>query len=702
MDTTFLYGAQFYRPPHPPRNIRARELERMAREFGFNTIKLFAQWSLINRSEGFYDFEEIAEILHECTRLNLKVVINTIIENAPYWLEQRYPEARYVDAHGHAQWLGGNSNTQSGGHPGLCLTHAGARVAAQDYLRALARACMDSPALLLYDCWNEPHMEPVWDTMVWTDSGHTMCCYCPSSLQAFRSWLKQRYGSAIEGLNDAWVRGYSDWQQVMPPTRHGTYADWLDWRLFTMDNLASQMELRVNTLREIDPRHQIMSHTAAVAPHDALAFLASDNWQLASHVDKWGVSLFPRWLFGNKLDEFSLRLDSVRSSAQGKEFWISELQGGMGKNRGLHASTQVQPNDIRTWNWLGVVHGAKAILYWCYMAESTATESSGFGLVPGNGNITPRMTEAARTCALLQEHSDLIAAYQPEPQVAILFDPEAALLNYAMEGDEFVHTQSHKGYYQAVWESDLLATYVRPVDLATLKTRVLLAPFPYMLDERAAEYIQQFVQKGGTLITEASFGLFDHHGIQRPNPLAEHYLGIEEEEILYPSQEVATRDGRFATTLQNSWPDTQTWQAYHYLTPIRGIAGEAIVLAGEDVVAFRKREGKGTLIYFGTSLGGAIAAGEDGALALLQALLLSACQPEIRGQRLRVRLIENERAALLVAINPYEECVAEKLALPARFTAARNIYTDELHSIDQQTLSMTLPPHDVAVLFCQK
>jgi len=66
---------------------------------------------------------------------------------------------------------------------------------------------------------------------------------------------------------------------------------------------------------------------------------------------------------------------------------------------------------------------------------------------------------------------------------------------------------------------------------------------------------------------------------------------------------VATQDGRFATTLQNSWPDTQTWQAYHYLTPIRGIAGEAIVSAGEDVVAFRRRDDKGTLIYFGTSLG---------------------------------------------------------------------------------------------------
>src|SRR3979411_1620028 len=134
MRANFVYGAQFYRPPHPPRDIRVRELERIARELNFNTIKLFAEWSFINRRESFYDFEEVAEILHECARLGLKVVINTILENAPYWLEQRYPEARYVNAHGQAQLLGGNSNTQSGGHPGLCLTHAGARDSAMDYL----------------------------------------------------------------------------------------------------------------------------------------------------------------------------------------------------------------------------------------------------------------------------------------------------------------------------------------------------------------------------------------------------------------------------------------------------------------------------------------------------------------------------------------------------------------------------------------
>src|SRR5260370_19639226 len=103
--------------------MRARELERIAQELGFNTIKLFAQWNLINRREGYYDFEEIAEILDACARLELKVVINTIMENAPYWLEQGLPEASYVDAHGGEQSLGGNRNEESARPPGLPLTH---------------------------------------------------------------------------------------------------------------------------------------------------------------------------------------------------------------------------------------------------------------------------------------------------------------------------------------------------------------------------------------------------------------------------------------------------------------------------------------------------------------------------------------------------------------------------------------------------
>jgi hypothetical protein len=413
----------------------------------------------------------------------------------------------------------------------------------------------------------------------------------------------------------------------------------------------------------------------------------------------WGVSLFPHWLFPHKPHEFSMRLDIVRSSAAGKEFWISELQGGIGKNRGLHASPQVQPNDIRFWNWLGVAYGARAILYWCYMVESTATESSGFGLVRGNGEITSRAEEAARTCSLLQRHINILTGYAPEPQIAILFDPDAALLNYAMEGDEAVHTSSHKGYYRAVWEADLLATYVRPVDLEALNVNMLIAPFPWMIGEKTAQDILRFVQNGGICITEASFGLFDRHGIQRPVSLAKQYLGIEEGEIIYPAVRATTSDGRLdiSPPLRCRWPISSTLSAYHYLASLRSIDGEAIVSQGKEIVGIRRQEGRGAIIYFGTSLGGAIADDAQGALPLMKSLLSSFCRPTVHGNLLRPRLIEGEEGSLLVVINPENETVTEEVILPSRFKQAKELYSNSRVIISDQSLALMIPPHDVNV-----
>ncbi len=51
----------------------------------------------------------------------LEVVINTIIENAPYWLEERRPDARYVDSEDRPVHLTAAMNTPGGGWPGLCF-----------------------------------------------------------------------------------------------------------------------------------------------------------------------------------------------------------------------------------------------------------------------------------------------------------------------------------------------------------------------------------------------------------------------------------------------------------------------------------------------------------------------------------------------------------------------------------------------------
>ena len=117
---TVVIGAQYYRPPNPPRDDWARDLLRM-NEAGLTTVKLWACWSWMNPDEGVYDFDDLDELIALAADAGLEVVINTIIENAPYWLEERRPDARYVDSEDRPVHLTAAMNTPGGGWPGLCF-----------------------------------------------------------------------------------------------------------------------------------------------------------------------------------------------------------------------------------------------------------------------------------------------------------------------------------------------------------------------------------------------------------------------------------------------------------------------------------------------------------------------------------------------------------------------------------------------------
>ena len=100
--TEFIYGAQVYRPPNPPRAMRREVLRTIAKEHQFGIIRCFPTWDYFNPQPGQYDFSEIEEIMAWCDEFELKVMMGVVLETAPLWLEQAHPETRYVDAKGQA------------------------------------------------------------------------------------------------------------------------------------------------------------------------------------------------------------------------------------------------------------------------------------------------------------------------------------------------------------------------------------------------------------------------------------------------------------------------------------------------------------------------------------------------------------------------------------------------------------------------
>lgn len=710
-DDVFLYGSQYYRPPNPPEDQHPYHLQRIKNELGFNVVKLRLQWNWIERVRGELYLDEVEAMLDRCDSLGLGVIAEINLETAPYWLEGQHPEARYVNARGQAMELGPYDSTQGGGYPGLCFHHAVVREEMQRFLKLLIGAIKGHKSLLAYDCWNEPHLEPVWQCNYWGDTGDKLYCYCDESRAAFRVWLRNKYGS-VDRLNKTWARAYTDFAQLSPPNRHGNYADWLDWMRFWFDTLAEHMQMRYQAIKAADPERQILSHSGAVPPFLARATACIHNWKLAAEVDVWGTSFAPKapdW----HLADMGGVLDATRSAARGKPWWVAEMSGGCLYNRGFRQKMPyTRPKDVRAWNWLSAASGAKGICYWCYLTESTGPEAGGFGLVPFSGELSERAREAARQSALMQQLQSVLCDYQPQPQVAVLYDPDNSTLLWAMENTDTLYGESFNGYARAIFESDVWARYLTYDTFDDIREKVLIVPMCLTLREDVAQKVKEFVAAGGILISDARMGLFDERGYLQPILPS---FGLHEAAGLREEESYCS-DPSFAPA--RSVPGGSRWPDEIYNGPMLSIsepiAGEVptseflspLRLEGADacgewdghVIAAHHIYGKGEVWYFGTYLGLSIYRGRTDALNAIKKILAEHTNPEVHAEILRPRLISGDGRKLLCVFNDDSYAShSDTVYLPEGVTQAVSLFDGKPVQVKTGCMTVTLDADDAQV-----
>ncbi|MBN2292081.1 MAG: beta-galactosidase, partial [Pirellulales bacterium] len=686
-------------------------LEKIKKELGFNVIKNFCQWNSCSRKPGVYDFSEYEEVMSICDEFELNVIVNASLEDAPYWLEKQHPECRYVNSKGMPAELSGNDNHPAGGHPGLCLDNDVIIDEAKRFLREVAESAKRHPSLLGYDCWNEPHIEPNWNTDYWAHTSDILYCYCPESIRRFRQWLMERYEN-VEALNAAWKRYYGEWDEINPPRRHGNYADWLDWWQFWFDNLQRQMRWRYETLKAADPERFVMSHSGGIPPLLARIESGINNFTLAKEVDMWGTSMAPmaqNWTTA----EAAAAVEVTQSAARGKEYWISEMQAGYCHSIGLQKCPRPLPNHIRSWNWLAAFYGAKGIMYWCYLTESTGNEAQGYGLIRFNGETTHRAREAARNFELLRQYEQLFIDHVPTADVAMLYDPSSSIIMFAQEGNDKWISHSHVAYHRQVWDSDLYTHWVTFEDLDSLTEKVLIVPIHYILTEEAAVAIRKYVSNGGTLIAENSLGLFNRNGMLQPRipsfGLAE-VCGLEEEENYYTWPDYQPSGGQpFVGSFEKEVhcspqikifdPLETSFNAYGFVTPLRLTTARSLGGWKDYCLAAHNHYRKGEAYYFGTFLGLSIFNRQNGAGTLVRRILGDKVTPKVKGQELRPRLMENgEQGLLAVFNNSRSQTYTELIAVPGKYHRATDIHQRTDVTLNNSHVKVSVPPEDVVVI----
>jgi beta-galactosidase len=503
-------GAQYYRPPNPPRADWRRDLERM-KTAGMNTVKLWACWSWINGTDGVYDFDDLQELIDFAAEIGLDVVINTIIENAPYWLEERAPFARYRDQDDRPIQLTAAMNTPGGGWPGLCFDNPEVRESAGAFLIALVKRFDGHDALKVWDVWNEPHLEPA------SYYPNRIFCYCGASVRCFIDWLRGKY-ETIERLNEAWSRRYSNWSQVAPPRVFEAIPDMIDWREFWFDNLRSWLDWRTQAVRTAGATKTVMTHVALSGFTGQLATHTLDEFTLTDSVDAFGTSSFPTWLMADDHVEHLFNLDTARDAAAGKPFWQAELQGGRGRRDGLASTGQPDPGVVSLWMWNALAAGATGIMFWQWRPELLGPESPGYGLCAPDGSLTDRVTAVTRfeEVASLPELDDRTTE---RPTVGLLVSRKAALHAFATDRTMTLYRNAVMGAYRLLTARDIAVTVLHE-DLLTrdgvpAHVRSIYWPMPSIASERLSDALARFVDGGGTLVAEAGPGEYDETGHRR-------------------------------------------------------------------------------------------------------------------------------------------------------------------------------------------
>ncbi len=688
----FPYGAVYFRKSNPPPEEWARDHQTAAR-IGMNTFRHWFMWSAIEVAPGKYDWSDYDRMMDLAAQNGMKVVIAELITAAPEWAFRKWPHARYLASDGTVSnsSIGGSSAT--GGFPGLCLDNPEVRAAAERFLTALIERYRHHPALLGYDLWNENTYNG--------GSPRKMHCYCEATKRKLREWLRARYGT-VENTARAWRRySYSSWDDVEPPYDFGGYPDSLDWLQFRIDDAFDLLHWRAQLFRKLDPAHLVVAHGVA-GSLESLPSNAHDEWRSAAEVDVWGFT-FVASRKGDEPWKQYQAVDLVRAGARGKPFWHAEAEGGplwmqpQVINRPREDGRIPDEKDVRLWNLVSCAGGATGILYPRWRPLLDGPLFGAFGPFGMDGSVTPRAEMAGLFARWANSHPEIWKSHPVRGDIGLVFAPESEMFNYVQQGDTNFYAQSIRGAYQAFFDSNIQADFVALDDIGQYK--IVYLPYPVMLKKETVARLRDYVERGGTLISEglpAYFGDHGRAGERQPNYGLDELLGARESYVEF------TPD-----LLDNVLLEVNGHRIYgrYFLQEYEPAGGRAVGhYANGHVAAVENRRGTGRTLLIGTFPGGGyyLHHSAESRAFFRELLKLAGVEPrlETNNARIQARLHAGPGGTYLWVTNPARDdaSVTVTVRQAPEFHNAVDVWAGREVKVQERMVSVKVPARDGAVI----
>ena len=495
---------------------------RLMKEANVNCVSLgiFA-WAALEPEEGRYELDWLDHIITRLGEEDIQVVLATPSGAMPNWLTQKYPEVMQVQADGKRNLPGKRHN--------FCYTSPVMREKITAIDRVLAERFGTRKNVILWHISNE----------LGGNFGDSTC-HCELCQEAFRQWLKKKYGT-LEKLNSAWwnhfwSHTYTDWSQIHSPGPYGettSTALVLDWRRFSTEQISSFCELEIQTVKaasDLPATTNFMDFFKGLDYNRMKKGLDIISWDSYPfwHEQKDEVPVAARTAANHSVMRALkkapfLLMESTPSS-------ISWRNSNPLKRPGMHMLSSMQ----------AVAHGSDSVQYFQWRKGRGGYEKfHGAVLDHKNGTNTRTFRDVTEVGARLAGLSDKIDGTVNRPRAAIIFDWENWWAVEDTQGPrlDLDYVECVLSHYRAFWEKGIEADLIG-MDEKLDGYQLVAAPLNYMYKSGYAEKVREFVAGGGTFVTTYFSGMVNdtdlcfvgHH------PL-EDVLGVVQEEIDAPSED---------------------------------------------------------------------------------------------------------------------------------------------------------------------
>ena len=483
------YGGD-YNPEQWPEDVWEDDV-RLMRRAGVTmaTVGVFS-WARIQPDEGVFDYGWLDRVIDKLHAGGIAVDLATGTASPPPWMTARYPQILTRNREGAIRWPGSRQHYAPSSPDYRRLAAALVKETVERY--------KDHPAVVLWHINNELGCHVAYD-------------YSDQAAEAFRVWLRHRYGT-IDALNDAWgtwfwSQHYTDFEQIVPPRLTPTTVNpsgLLDFRRFSSDALLDLLRLEKQVIRNAGATQPITTNFMGPFP-------AADYWRWAAEVDVISDDSYPDPRDPESFRETAFARDLMRSLKPGKP-WILMEQAPNAVNWRPNNAPKA-PGQMAALSMQAIARGADGVLFFQWRQAASGSEKFHSGMLPHAGTETRTFREVEKLGAELKSLGTLPAPGGPA-KVAIVLDWHSWwAIDQTDHPARFDYLAEVRGWHAAMHKLNVQVDIARPqgpfagYDLIIVSSLYLIEDATPLLGALAA---------GTTLLVTAFTDVADEHDRFRP------------------------------------------------------------------------------------------------------------------------------------------------------------------------------------------